>query len=182
MALALAVLPFASCGGDDAGKADGASKTDVEFASAMTQHHAQTLQLFNMPQTLKMPSGSVEWTDPARTQRMEEISKLTRLLEDWDAPVPETGLDHASEGQHVEFDAGIEGVLSEEAVASVRRKRGPAFAEAWIEALLEHERGAVELARAEAENGSDAEAVRFAKQDVSRHQATTRTLERLAQG
>jgi uncharacterized protein (DUF305 family) len=173
------LLPLAGCGGasDEAG---GVSETDIQFASAVTQHHAQTLQLLNLPQSLRMPDNAVEWTDPSRAERMSEIDDLTVMLESWDAEVPTTGLDHASEGDHVEFDASIDGILAERAVEEVRRAKGDAFADVWFAALLAHERGAVDLAQEQVSRGSDAGAVRFAEQDIDRHNALIATLERLA--
>lgn len=174
------LFPVAGCGGASEEPAGAASEADIQFASAMTQHHAQTLQLLNFPQTLEMPDRAVEWTDPMRAERMSEIDDLTAMLESWDAEVPTTGLDHASEGDHVEFDASIDGVLDPGVVEEIRRARGDTFADAWFAALLEHESGALDLAREQVRSGSDVGAVRFAEQDVHRHQALVATLERLA--
>lgn len=172
---------LAGCGGASEEAAGSVSEADIRFASAMTQHHAQTLQLLNFPQTLQMPDRAVEWTDPSRAERMGEIDELTAMLEGWDAEVPTTGLDHASEGDDVEFDASIDGILAAGAIEEIRRARGDAFADTWFAALLEHERGALDLAREQLASGSDAGAVRFAEQDVERHGALIATLERLSE-
>lgn len=173
------LVSLTGCGGtsDEAG---GVGEADIRFASSMTQHHAQTLQLLNLPQTLQMPDDAVKWTDPSRVERMSEIDDLTAMLESWGADVPATGLDHASEGDHVEFDASIDGILAAQAVEEIRRAKGDAFADVWFAALLEHERGAVDLAQEQVRSGSDARAVRFAEQDIDRHSALIAVLERLA--
>lgn len=158
----------------------GPSDTDIAFATAMTQHHAQTLQLLNQQQSLRLPPDAVAWTDPTRADRLGEIEDLTQLLEQWDQPVPATGLDHASEGEEVVFDDSVPGVLGAEAMSAVRESRGSAFEPAWFQALIKHERGAVELAREEVREGEDPAAVRFAKQDLERHEELLATLEQLA--
>lgn len=181
MVASVALLMLLAGCGDTSEEAAGASEADIEFASAMTQHHAQTLQLLNFPQTLQMPDKAVAWTDPSRTERMSEIDDLKVMLESWNAEVPKTGLDHASEGEHVELDASIDGILSGEAVEEIRHAKGDAFADAWFAALLEHERGAIELAHEQVQSGTDPAAVRFAEDDIDRHSALIATLERLAE-
>ena len=169
---------LAACGGEQ--ESAETSKGDTDFASAMTQHHAQTLQLLNMPQTLRLDADLVSWTDPTRSERFNEIDDLTAMLRAWGAEVPATGLDHASEGDHVEFDTSIEGILSDDAVSEVRRAKGAKFVDAWFQALLDHERGALALAQAYVDQGDDAAALRFAERDVERHTDLISTLERLA--
>lgn len=176
------LVATAGCGGEDKAGPGGPSNADARFAAAMTQHHAQTLQLLNMPQTLKLSERAVAWTDPTRTERTDEINRLSDLLREWGEEVPDTGLEHSHEGEHMEFDAGIDGVLAQDRVAEVRRTKGDAFARAWFQALLEHEQGALALAEAQVEHGSDDAAVRFAEQDVERHADLIETLERLAEG
>lgn len=177
----LLVVTLTACGGQAGSPDREASDVDARFASAMTQHHAQTLQLLNLPQTLQLGDKAVAWTDSSRTERMAEIEELSALLREWGEDVPDTGLDHASEGDLVEFDVSIDGVLTAGEVSQIRRAEGEAFAEEWFGAFLEHERGALALAQAQVEVGADEAAVRFAEQDVERHEQLIKTLERLAE-
>jgi uncharacterized protein (DUF305 family) len=59
------------------------------------------------------------------------------------------------------------------------RTRGPDFARLWVAALLRHERGALDAARAEVREGRDTRAIALARKDVARHSATVRELSRL---
>ena len=175
-AVLLAVL-LASCGDSSVGSTASGSADDVEFASAMTQHHAQTLQLLNMPQTLRMPTVAVSWVDATRTDLFKEIEDLSQMLKARGAKVPETGLSHASEGRHIEFDSSISGILPEKDMTKLLGLRGDEFSKAWFAALLLHERGALSLAQAEAADGEDPALVRFADNDVERHRALVASLQ-----
>ena len=174
------VLALVGCGDDQSAEGGGPNAADARFAQAVVQHHAQTLQLIQMPQTLQMPTRRVTWIETARTERLSEIEDLSDLLHDWGQQVPSTGLEHADEGDQPEFDASIDGVLTGDEVSQVRRAKGDLFVHAWFQALIDHERGALALAAAQIETGEDPSAIDFARADVKRHTKVIEKLQELA--
>ena len=145
----------------------------------MVQHHAQTTRLLTLPQTLRLSPETIDLTDRLRADRIDEITELSRLLRTWGDRVPDTGLAHEDEGHETTFDESIDGVLGQSSLDRLARTRGPDFARLWVEALLRHERGALDAARAEVGRGRDSRAIALAREDVARHSATVRELTRL---
>ncbi|NUR06044.1 MAG: DUF305 domain-containing protein [Nocardioidaceae bacterium] len=174
-ALAAAVgltIGLSGCGSDP-------NETDTSWAKDVTEHHAQTVQLINLPLARPVPQAAVAWTDRARERRVTELAQVERMLDGWQEKVPETGLDHADEGKHVTFDPSIPGVLDAADVERVTALRGRAFVDAWLRRLIAHEQGAVTLAQREIDDGANAEAVAFAKQDMEVHQRQVAQLQSL---
>jgi uncharacterized protein (DUF305 family) len=178
--LALALLtPLAAlaCGGLP--PESGRSSADREYVSSMVQHHAQTTRLLTLPQTLTLRPETIDLADRMRGERIDEIAELSKLLRAWGDRVPDTGLAHEDEGHATTYDQSIDGVLGQSSLDRLARTRGADFADRWVAALLRHERGALEAARAEVGRGRDPQAVALARKDVVRHSATVRELVRL---
>ena len=167
---------LAGCGGDPSGFNDA----DVTFASDMTQHHAQTVQLVNLPLRHRVPSQDASWTDSARARRFTELQAYAKLLRSWKEKVPDTGLDHSDEGKHVTFDAGIPGVLTETQMHALERSTDQEFTRLWLRQLIRHEQAAVRMAAAEVADGQNAKAVALARKDEGMHAALVTQLRRLA--
>jgi uncharacterized protein (DUF305 family) len=176
---ALFALAATGCGNEEAADPDAPNATDVAFAADMTQHHAQTMQLVNLAVTRTLPVHQWAWTEGVRTRRVAELRRLTDQLRAWGQPVPETGMQHADEGKHLAFDTGIPGVAGPAEMHALDELRGAALARAWLTLMIEHERGAVELAQHEVDSGQQASAVEYARDDRERHRRLVRQLERL---
>lgn len=176
--IALVAATATGCGQDktDPQAANGA---DVSFATDMAQHHAQTLQLVNLQVTRTLPTSAWTWTEGTRTRRIAELRTLTRQLKAWDKPVPETGMQHADEGKHVAFDTDIPGVAAEADVHALEQMRGSRLAAAWLKLMVAHEQGAAQLAKDEVDNGQNADAIAYAREDLERHEALATRLQQL---
>lgn len=174
-ALAAATV-VAGCGADP----NGFNDADVKFAADMTQHHAQTVQLVNLPLRHRVPTADGMWTDSARTRLFTELEVLERLLRSWRQPVPETGLDHSDEGKHITFDARIPGVLTGRQMQALERAPDRAFTRMWLQQLIRHERAAVRMAADEVADGQNAKAVAIARKDKAAHAALVAKLEQLS--
>ena len=176
---ALVATAAAGCGSQDQPDPGGTNSADVSFASDMAQHHAQTVQLVNLAVTRTLPTSQWAWTEAARTRHIAELRTLTRELRAWGEPVPETGMQHADEGKHVAFDTSIPGVVGETEVHALDDLRGGLLARRWLQLMIRHEQGAVELARTEVDSGQNAAAVAYARDDLGRHRKLINRLERL---
>lgn len=183
--LLLAVLATAAtgaCSVDDQPNPAATSAADVAFATDMAEHHAQTVQLVNLAVTRTLPASQWAWTEAARTRRIAELRILTHELKAWGEPVPETGMQHADEGKHLAFDTDIPGVAAEAEVHALENLRGGALARRWLQLMIRHEKGAAELAQAEAESGQNAHAVAYARDDFQRHRRLATRLEQIVTG
>lgn len=171
-------LMLTACGSDGSG-GGGANAADAAYARSVTQHHAQTLQLINLPSIHTLPTAVWAWTDPVRTQQLAELTRAVRLLRGWHESIPETGLRHIDEGSQPRFDTSIPGVLTPQQVDSLANLRGSRLQRAWLQLFITHEQGAIRLAQREVAGGQEPVTVDSAQQDVQRHRRLLAKLRRL---
>jgi uncharacterized protein (DUF305 family) len=174
-ALALTVVvSLAACAADDGGHdmagMSGASTSpsdspsdaafndaDVMFAQMMVPHHEQAIE---MSDALLAKDGiSPELVDLAqriKAAQGPEIETLTAWLADWGAdPAPGGTTAH-----------GMDGMLSGEDMEALDEATGADAERLFLEQMVEHHEGAVEMARAEVADGTDAGAVEMARSVV----------------
>jgi uncharacterized protein (DUF305 family) len=99
---------------------------------------------------------------------------MTGGLEARSQPVRETQRDHANAEEHGSDDSGMSMDLD-----ALESAHGEEFEQAWLEAMIEHHRGAVEMAEQEVADGEDADAVALAKDIAAAQQQEINQMERL---
>lgn len=187
-AAAALTLTLAGCSASESSTDGNAyNDADVDFASDMIQHHAQALQMVDLTLGRKLDAEVVTLTEQIRTAQAPEIEKMADWLEDWDQPVPETSRDHANahaqeHGESVEMDTDMPGMLSAKELESLEGASGPEFQNMWLEMMIEHHEGAVEMAEAQVEEGSNAKAVALAEDIISTQEREISTMQDLLGG
>ena len=187
-AAAALTLTLAGCSASESSTDGNAyNDADVDFASDMIQHHAQALQMVDLTLGRKLDAEVVTLTEQIRTAQAPEIEKMADWLEDWDQPVPETSRDHANahaqeHGESVEMDTDMPGMLSAKELESLESTSGPEFQTMWLEMMIEHHEGAVEMAEAQVEEGSNAKAVALAEDIISTQEREISTMQDLLGG
>lgn len=166
---------LAACGGDTSEAEPAAERTapngdvfndaDVEFASGMIPHHADALLMVDELQGRDVSPGLTTLAEDIRAAQAPEIELMTDWLTAWGEPVPETARDHVNshDGGH---DGGHDSMAG---MDDLEQLEGAAFEQRWLELMVEHHQGAVEMARVEQEHGTFADAVALAE-DIERSQ------------
>jgi uncharacterized protein (DUF305 family) len=169
-------LTLAGCSSESAADPDGFNDADVDFAGDMIQHHAQALLMVDMTMGRDLDPEMVELTEQIRAAQAPEIEQMADWLEDWDQPVPETSRDHANAhaDEHggdagAEMDADMPGMMSAEEMDALESAQGEEFRTMWLEMMIEHHQGAVEMAENVADDGQNAE-VRALAEEIIRTQ------------
>jgi uncharacterized protein (DUF305 family) len=163
--LALVVLAVAGCG-DPADHNDA----DADFATQMIPHHAQALEMAEMVPSEGTSAELVELAAAIEAAQQPEIDQLTDMLTDWGEPVPQPDAsDHAAMG-HGTTDA-MPGMMTAEDMAALETAVGPEFERMWLEMMIEHHEGAVDMADVELADGSDDEAMDLAQEIIDAQQA-----------
>lgn len=174
-ALALAVaLSLAACGGDDegghdmagmSGEASGApsdpasdpafNAADVMFAQMMLPHHEQAIEMSDAVLGKDGIDPRVaDLAEQIKVAQGPEIETLTGWLADWGAEPAAPG--HGS----------MDGMLSPDDLGALDDAQGVEAERLFLEQMVEHHEGAVEMAQAEVEDGQDADAVAMARSVV----------------
>jgi uncharacterized protein (DUF305 family) len=181
--LLLAALALTGCGQDsaEAGDGTGHNDADVAFATDMIQHHAQALTMVDLTLGKELDPEVADLAEQIRAAQSPEIETMVDWLNEWDEPVPETMRDHANaHGGHSEdMDTDMPGMMSAEQMAELEKARGEEFQTLWLELMVEHHEGAIEMARTEQANGENAKAVALAEKIVKTQQREIDTMEQL---
>lgn len=156
-ALVAAAAVLAACsngGGDDVNDAD------VTFAQEMIPHHRQATEMADLAATRSQDAEVLDLAERISAAQGPEIETMTGWLESWGEEVPEdmSGMDHSG------MDHGsMPGMMSADQMAALEAASGPDFDRLFLEMMIEHHEGAIEMARTEQEDGSNADAVALAE-------------------
>jgi len=175
----VAGLASAGCGGDDrpAGSGDSGADhndADVAFADDMIQHHAQALALVDLTVGRDLAPEVQALAESIRAAQAPEIETMADWLTRWGEPVPATVRDHVNADEHGDEHSGDEhaddtgmdmpGMVSDEQMAELEAASDAAFQDLFLELMVEHHKGAVDMAREEQEAGRFPAAVALAEQ------------------
>jgi uncharacterized protein (DUF305 family) len=144
--------------------------SDVAFATDMIQHHAQALLMVDL--TLGRPMGEEVHglAEEIRAAQGPEIEAMARWLTDWDEDIPETVRDHANADKPMdEMDHGdgdMPGMMSAEDMSALKAVPDDQFEQMWLEMMIEHHEGAIEMAEEQVKDGRYQAAVEMASEIV----------------
>ncbi|ALX06263.1 DUF305 domain-containing protein [Aeromicrobium erythreum] len=160
LTLASALL-LAGCGSPNTSD-EGHDGADVTFAQQMIPHHEQAVEMSDL--ALEPARGaSAEVTDLAtriRAAQKPEIEELTGFLEGWGEDVPSG---HGGHEGHGGAGHSMTGMMSEDQLSRLADSDGATFDRLWLELMVEHHEGAVEMARTELADGQDSRAKALAR-------------------
>ncbi|MGX1152716.1 DUF305 domain-containing protein [Streptomyces albogriseolus] len=190
-----AALVLAACGGsgDDTGSAghgghqatDSASAAsapasqgrhntaDVTFAQGMIPHHRQAVEMADLAPDRAQSAEVKKLAADIKKAQAPEIEKLSGWLTSWGETVPAEGaMDHSMHG-------GMEGMMSAEEMTALGNASGKAFDTAFMEMMIKHHEGAVEMAKTEQADGAHAPARKMAADIIASQSAEIEQMKKL---
>ncbi|KRF11462.1 hypothetical protein ASG90_17115 [Nocardioides sp. Soil797] len=190
-ALLIALATLAACGNDDGDSQTSETQTaasgsefndaDIAFTTDMMQHHAQALQMVDMTMGRKLDPAVQKLVEEIRAAQAPEIEQMNDWLVDWGQPAPETGRDHSNahgDGE-MEMDQEMPGMMSSEDMDRLQAAGGDEFQQMWLEMMIEHHKGAIEMAQTEQAEGVNPDAMKMAEAIESSQQAEITIMEKL---
>jgi uncharacterized protein (DUF305 family) len=167
---------------DDQSAEDGAAfnDADVMFAQMMIPHHEQAIEMSDV--ILGKEGVDSEITDLA-TQIKEaqgpEIEQLSTWLDEWGAEQPDDSMDmdHGSMG-----DDSMGGMMSEEDMQALEDAEGAEAGRLFLEQMIVHHEGAIEMAQTEVGDGAHDGAVEMAGAIIDGQSSEIQTMEGLLAG
>ncbi|MFI8524117.1 DUF305 domain-containing protein [Promicromonospora sukumoe] len=171
-AFALAgALALAACSGSgEPAQHAGHNDADVMFAQMMIPHHEQAVEMADI--VLARPDADPQVAELAtqiKAAQAPEIEELDGWLDTWGA---ERTAEH-------DGHAGMDGMMSEADLEALGAAAGTEADRLFLEQMVAHHEGAVEMAQAEVESGEDAGAVEMAQTIVDTQAAEIETMEEL---
>ncbi|WP_033288536.1 DUF305 domain-containing protein [Amycolatopsis jejuensis] len=152
-------------GAPSAQQSAGHNNDDIAFAQQMIPHHKQALDMAKMVSSRSTDpkvAGLATRIDQAQDP---EIQQMQGWLSRWGAT---TGMgDHHLPG----MDPSMPGMMSDADMAKLDRLKGAEFDKAWLDLMIKHHQGAVEMAKTELAKGSNADAKALAQKIIDGQQA-----------
>ncbi|MEU6065230.1 DUF305 domain-containing protein [Streptomyces sp. NPDC047082] len=188
-ATATAAFVLAACGGDGGDSAGhtghGASATpggqagasahnaqDVSFAQGMIPHHQQALEMARLASSRASSARVKDLAARIEKAQDPEISSMTGWLKAWGEEMPMSGMDHS---RH----SGMAGMMSTEDMTALKKATGKDFDTMFLTMMVDHHKGAVEMATTEKTKGEYGPATGMADDIVTAQNAEIKEMNRL---
>jgi uncharacterized protein (DUF305 family) len=179
-------LAVAGCGGDDdtgetattppaataVGEAAASfNDADVTFAQGMIPHHQQAVEMAEIALDPAVEAGPdvVDLATRVQAAQDPEIELMTGWLNAWGQPLEASGEMDMSDGSHDTGSMG--GMMSDEEMDALRAARGGDLDRLWMEMMIAHHEGAIEMAETEQDEGTNPDAIALAGQIITAQQA-----------
>ena len=198
LALTLALGAGLTACGDDTEPATKAevsttehNDADVTFATDMIQHHAQALSMVDLTLDRNLDPEVQSLAEDIRAAQGPEIETMADWLTKWGEEVPETMRDHANAGHDGgdmsdtmdDMDHGdgdeMPGMMTADDMDALENATDAEFQDMWLEMMVEHHEGAVEMAETEQADGQFKDAVDLAGQIIDAQKQEIETMKDL---
>lgn len=148
---------------------------DTMFAQMMIVHHEGAIEMADLA-VEKADSEEVRsLAERISAAQGPEIEKMTSWLETWGEETSPTGgmegMDHG--------DMDMEGMSQEEAMAELESLSGTEFDQRFLELMIAHHRGAVDMAQEELDGGENPQALDLAQKIIDDQEREIAEMEQL---
>ncbi|QNP72959.1 DUF305 domain-containing protein [Streptomyces roseirectus] len=153
----------ASAGGSASASAHNAQ--DVAFAQGMIPHHRQAVEMAALAADRASSAQVTSLSGRIQKAQDPEIETMSGWLKGWGEEVPaEGGTDHSGH-------SGMAGMMDEADMDKLEKASGAEFDSLFMEMMIEHHEGAIEMAKTEKAKGSYAPALALSDAIVTAQQA-----------
>ncbi|MFG1934186.1 DUF305 domain-containing protein [Mycobacterium sp. NPDC048908] len=146
------------------GQPAGFNADDVAFATNMIPHHQQAVDLSALVPDRTTNGRLVELAKQISAAQQPEIEVMKVLLVQWNEN-PDAGSGHGGHG------AAMHGMVDEATMTKLTSSSGAEFDKLWLESMISHHQGAIEMAKAETANGDNVDAKNLAQKIVTAQEA-----------
>jgi uncharacterized protein (DUF305 family) len=123
------------------------SDADIEFMSGMIPHHAQAVVMAGWAPTRAASKEVSILCERILVGQRDEIELMQQWLRDRGLPVPDAkATRHRMKMPNgVEHDMLMPGMMSDDEMAALEKSRGPEFDRLFLEGMIRHHQGAVDM-------------------------------------
>jgi uncharacterized protein (DUF305 family) len=142
------------------GQPAGYNADDVAFATNMIPHHQQAVDLSAMVPDRSSNAGLIALAKQIAAAQQPEINVMKVFLVQWNEN-PDTNSGHQGHGNT------MQGMVDAPTMAKLQSLNGAEFDKLWLESMISHHQGAIEMAKAEVANGDNVDAKSLAQTIVT---------------
>jgi uncharacterized protein (DUF305 family) len=141
---------------------------DVTFAQAMIPHHEQAVEMAKLAEDRAESQEVLDLAAAIEAAQGPEIEQMTTWLEDWGRPM---GDDMGSMSH--------DGMMTEDQMTDLEAAAGTEFDAMFLEMMIEHHEGAIEMAQEEVDKGQNPDAVALAENIIEAQKSEITTMQGL---
>lgn len=144
------------------------NQVDVEFMTLMIHHHAQALEMADMVEVRSEHPQIAVLAERMELAQRAEISFMGDWLQEREQQVPRA-VQESADGEvptpedHSHHDFPMAGMLTDEEMQEMRSASGEEFDRLFLEGMIKHHEGALEMAAGAEANGIDLTTLEFAR-------------------
>jgi uncharacterized protein (DUF305 family) len=157
------------------GQPAGYNADDVAFATNMIPHHRQAVELSALVPDRSTNAELVALAQQISAAQQPEINVMKVFLVQWNEN-PDTNSGHAGHGN------AMQGMVDAATVTKLESLTGAEFDKLWLESMIGHHQGAIEMAKAEIANGDNVDAKNLAKNIVTTQEAEIGQMKQMVGG
>jgi uncharacterized protein (DUF305 family) len=154
---------------------DAHNAADVAFSQGMVPHHQQAVAMAELAASRASSPDVKSMAATIKSAQAPEITELTGWLSAWREPVPATMPSMSdmpsAAATSMPGTTGTMGMMSAAQMTALEQASGHAFDLMFLRMMIEHHRGAVQMASDELTNGQYAPAKRLARAIVATQSA-----------
>ncbi|MDN2499466.1 DUF305 domain-containing protein [Nocardia nova] len=133
---------------------------DVSFLTMMYPHHAQAVEMAKLVPGRSQNQELITLAANVEKAQAPEMEQFAALLHSFGKPAPQATMSHP-----------MNGVMTSEQMTQLRDASGADFDRMWLQMMIAHHQGAVDMANTEIADGTNADAKALAHNILTAQQA-----------
>ncbi|MHB1137990.1 MAG: DUF305 domain-containing protein [Microthrixaceae bacterium] len=148
---------------------DGVNDADVAFVQGMIPHHEQAIKMSEMVIANGDDPTVIALAGQIKAAQGPEIDQMNTWLGDWG--IEPTGADGAGDMDGMDGMDGTSGMMSGDEMDTMSETMGADLDRMFLEMMIRHHQGAIQMAEVELNDGSNAEVIALAQAIIDGQQA-----------
>ena len=165
-------MPGMDHGGSSASAPPSATRSDfndadVMFLQMMYPHHAQAVEMAKLVPSRSQNQQVITLAQNIEKAQAPEMKQMTALLTSFGKPAPSAEMS----GHDMPGMGGMPGMMSAEQMNDLTGLSGKAFDQLWLQMMIDHHSGAVDMSNTELRDGTNADTKKLAQAIIANQQA-----------
>ena len=165
-------MPGMDHGGSSASAPPSATRSDfndadVMFLQMMYPHHAQAVDMAKLVPSRSQNQQVITLAQNIEKAQAPEMKQMTALLTSFGKPAPSAEMS----GHDMPGMGGMPGMMSAEQMNDLTGLSGKAFDQLWLQMMIDHHSGAVDMSNTELRDGTNADTKKLAQAIIANQQA-----------
>ena len=140
---------------------------DVMFLQMMYPHHAQAVDMAKLVPSRSQNQQVITLAQNIEKAQAPEMKQMTALLTSFGKPAPSAEMS----GHDMPGMGGMPGMMSAEQMNDLTGLSGKAFDQMWLQMMIDHHSGAIDMSNTELRDGTNADTKKLAQAIIANQQA-----------